>query len=139
MLAPLGHRPICGQAGAGSTHACLNRWPAALGGAVASALLQFRRKGAATRPVPARPWLRPRPAAVGARPLKDPVLELPVFDIMATAFQPLPNPNPRGLEPAPGTEDADAPASPAAAPAVSTVSLNPRVWSEPLRVDILHR
>ncbi|KAA0157825.1 hypothetical protein FNF31_05723 [Cafeteria roenbergensis] len=76
---------------------------------------------------------------VGARPLKDPVLELPVFDIMATAFQPLPNPNPRGLEPAPGTEDADAPASPAAAPAVSTVSLNPRVWSEPLRVDILHR
>lgn len=90
-------------------------------------------------PLPVLATPPPVPAAVGARPLKDPVLELPVFDIMATAFQPLPNPNPRGLEAAPGTEDVDAPASPAAAPAASTVTLNPRVWSEPLRVDVLHR
>jgi hypothetical protein len=77
--------------------------------------------------------------AVGARPMQDIVAERKVFNIMATAFPPLARNHSAGLPAPEGSESAEAAAEPAPADAVSTVTLNPAVWDEPMRVDLLHR
>ncbi len=77
--------------------------------------------------------------AVGARPIQDLVAERKVFDIMATAFPPLARKHSAGIAAPEGSESPDAAAEPEPADSVSTVTLNPAVWNEPMRVDLLHR
>lgn len=62
-----------------------------------------------------------------------------MFDIMATAFQPLSRQHPRAQPVPEGSESPEVAAEPEPAAARSTVALDPAVWNEPMRVDILHR